>query len=291
MNVEVSAHYVPADGTGTNEDESSRLDSLHSTDAGIETLVPPYLHIRDDHSVESTSLSLDTNFTSADSLPDSPLTHIHDVITLLFDLGQTLLDPTPHSRLERSAHPDAAQHDINHVRARFPNADKRLIDRLGRANWERRQYLRKLRVTLEESSNKADHTDHIPQDIKLVLSDSASESEESDESASSTNESLRARLHGKGNTSDREPSVPASRTLTATSTPSEFQFSINDTQSTAVTEPSKGIAHVGQSVQPVGTRYRVSLPPHPNEHLTGEKFHCPFCAYMISDMKSPADWK
>lgn len=41
--------------------------------------------------IESDSLSLDTNFTLPDSLPDSPLTNIHDAITFLFELSPSLL--------------------------------------------------------------------------------------------------------------------------------------------------------------------------------------------------------
>jgi hypothetical protein len=267
---------------------------VQSTDAENETLSPLQLRIKDDQSVESTSLSIDTNLTLPDSLPDSPLTRIHDVVTLLFELGPSLVDPSPHNRLERPAHPDAAQYDINHVRAGFPHAHESLIDRLGRANWERRQYMRKFRLAHEENPHRAqklDPTEPALQKTKLSLLVLASATEDSDRSFSDTEESAVAEPYDRGKTLETDISVPESPTVTAiTSARSEFHFSVDETQSTAGTEPSKGVTHASQMTRPVTTRYRFPLPPNPNGGFTGKTFLCPFCFHMVSDMNSLSEW-
>ena len=232
--------------------------------------------------------------TLPDSLPDSPLSRIHDNVTLLFELGPSLLDPAPHDRFETASHPDAAQHDINHVLARFPVADKSLINRLGRANWERRQSLRRLRLAYEDIGQvqQLDVAEHQPGTSEVLLSDSATATEDSETSASDTEYSLNVGSYDRDETYERDVSLSASQTLTdIASTVSGFQFSHNETQSTAGTEPSNRHTQAMHLIKPATTRYRVPLPPKPNENMTGEPFLCPFCFHTVSDMKSPSTWR
>ena len=267
-----------------------------STDARHEVSQPPPAMVKDDTSVKSSSLSIDSAMTLPDSLPDSPLLRIHDIVSLLFELGPSLMDPAPHDRFAKSTHSDAAQHDINHVRARFPWADDVLVDRLGRANWERRYSLRQLRSMHEDELSQVRQLDTIepqPDTAKLFLSESATATEDSETSASDTEQSLDTGSYdNREDDYETDISLSASQTLTnMTSTGSDFQFSHNDTQSTAATEPSKRPkqgTHVGG---PATTRYKVPLPPKPNERLTGDTFLCPFCFHAVSDMTSPSLWR
>jgi hypothetical protein len=271
------------------DEESSRM-------AGLETLVagtPVNFQSGDDD--DGTSLSLDTNFTLPDSLSDSPLTHIHDVVNLLLGLGPTLLDPAPRDRFGWSAHKEAAHYDIDHVQASFPHADKSLIERLGRANWERRQYLIRLRTKLGEGSREASRFDAIrPIDTnleKLKLESLASDSvvDSSDDNASEVGEVSTAlpQAYGYGLGLGNHVSDQAPFTVTTSISPSDFQFSANDAQSTALTEPSKGVSQPELGV----VRYAIPSPPHPNEQCSGEEFLCPFCAYRVSEIGSRTDWR
>jgi len=271
-------------------------DEETGRNAGLETLltgtpVHLLLDVEDD---DATSLSLDTNYTLPDSLSDSPLTHIHDVVNLLFGLGPTLLHPVPRDRSEWSAHKDAAHYDVGHVQARFPQADQSLIERLGRANWERRQYLIRLRSKLNENNDapRLDHTNTSLDDDRLVelgIESSASDSgdDTSSDDASDVDEVFAATLQAQGSDPEADTSAQGPLTVIASDGPSEPRSSINDAQSTTVTETPKGASQHGLTL----LRYAVPVPPHPNERFGGDEFLCPFCAHKISDMKSAADWK
>ena len=273
---------------GDGEEETGR-------NAGLETLItgtPVHLLLgREDD--DATSLSLETDYTLPDSLSDSPLTHIHDVVNLLFGLGPTLLDPVPRDRFERSAHQDAAHYDVGHVQARFPQADRSLIERLGRASWEQRQYLIRLRSKLNEDNHDAPGLDNISlvgtRLEKLTLGSLASdiENDTSGDDVSDVGEALTAMSQARSSLPETDASTRGPLTATVSNSQSEFQFSVNDAQSTALTVPSKGVSHTGRTV----LRYAVPAPPHPNERFSGDEFLCPFCAHRVSGTKSASDWR
>lgn len=284
--------------SGTTDTTRLNVDGDDETgrNAGFETLVagtPVHLLLsREDD--DTTSLSLDTDCTLPDSLSDSPLTHIHDVVNLLFGLGPTLLDPVPRDRIEWSAHQDAAHYDVGHVQARFPQAERSLLERLGRANWERRQYLIRLRSKLNEDNHDSLGLDNISlvgtRLEKLSLGSVASDPGDDDTSGddvSDVGEALTEMLPTYDYLTETDASVRSPLSGTVSNSQSEFRFSANDAQSTALTEPSKGVPHTGPTI----LRYAVPAPPHPNQHFSGDEFLCPFCAHRISDMKSAAEWK
>lgn len=68
-----------------------------------------------------------------------------DIFECLHDLLEVLRDPVPEDLFDKAASPGEAQNDIELAESMFPNAAKPLIQRLGHANWKRRQYQRKLR--------------------------------------------------------------------------------------------------------------------------------------------------
>lgn len=251
--------------------------------------------IRDDES-EGSSFSFDTDVTPS-SLDDSPLMRAQDAVTLLMELGPSLAHPTPHDRFELYAHPGAAQHDINHVRASFPKADNSLIERLGTANWERRQSLRNVREALEKNPYRVqgkDLDEPILDSLKVDRSDSAVATGDEDIASSDSNSDVSI----DSESSNREKllssggSRSGSRTLTVTThAPSDFQFSLNDTHSTAITEPTKNNAESDQADSEDPGHYHIPRPPSPNENLTGKPFVCPFCSRKILDIKSVSEWK
>lgn len=275
--------------------KSHYSDSEENRDRGVELeslLAGKPVHLLSVDDDDATSLSLDTNFTLPDSLPDSPLTHIHDVVNLLLGLGPTLLDPAPRDRLEGGTHKDVAHHDIDHVRARFSQAATALIDRFGRANWERRQYLIKLRSKLDEGSSgvpKLDDSKSIEIDLERLTAESSasdSGSESSDDAFSDVGHASTA-MSQEHSTIREDLSTNTTRTVLTSNVQSEFQFSVNDIESTALTEPSKGVSQFEQAV----SRYGIPPPPAPNASFKGNEFLCPLCAHKILDLKSKSEWK
>ncbi|SMR53456.1 unnamed protein product [Zymoseptoria tritici ST99CH_3D1] len=250
------------------------------------------LRIRDDLS-KSSSLSTDTDGTLADSVSDSSRTHVHDVVSRLLELGPSILDPALHDRFDPSAHSRAAQHDISHVRDRFPKAPEDLVSRLGKANWERRQYLVQLRSrlvqVLPEGANppwQVDDNDRM--DAQLDVSDATSEgsdSESSVQSVSHTGELILRPPSTEDATSDLQSSISAS----GFNTP-ELQFSRGTDTMTEITAPSKADKPLGKTSSP-DMRYGVHHPPHPNKDLSGTAFTCPFCAHDVAGIETATEWR
>jgi len=225
---------------------------------------------------KSDSLSLSTGASLPDSEPDSPLTRAHDTITRILELGPTLSDVGTKS-LEIHKH-DAAQFDIGHVRGSFSAASTHLIERLGRANWERRQYLVDVQVKMDlyEAHSPETHSmEHVLRNVRLELSDSESESEktEMDDRSQSDTHDNDSEMSTIGSSYGGSPG--------ATATPSLSQISTAGTELTVTADAYRA----GRTV------YQLPLPPSPNATLTGEPFVCPFCGYKIAGMSTMPDWR
>lgn len=281
-------------------DESVRLDNNAETSnrAGSDKSSFPHAWSKDDSnvSVGSGSLSLDTDFTRAESLPDTPLTHIHEMVGLLLELGPVLLDPTPEDRFARSTHPEAARRDIDHVRAIFPRADDRLVERLGRANWERRQYLMSLLPALEYDGPKVEvvgsaFVKPVERDDRLDSSGFQSDSEVSLRLEKDVLQQVPHSSHEENMDDERAGRDGADDT---SFTISQFQSSTLgnfSTSYTAIIVPSKGVATIEENVPLAKTSRRLSNPPCPNELLSGDEFTCHFCAHKVTGIGSASEWK
>jgi hypothetical protein len=256
--------------------------ATYSTDNEVHALSvlmrPP---LRDDHANRSDSLSLSTGASLPDSVTDSPLTRIHDIVTRLLELGPTLFDI-------RTRNPaifchDAALYDIGHVRTRFPMASTSLVERLGRANWERRQYLLDVQTKMGARSPKSHNVctiEPVLRDIRIDISDSESEGDkgEDDHNFNLDSNEQSSKLSVTGSTHGSSSS--------ASDVPSPSRLSSYGTEQTVIAGPVKdGNTHYRD------THYRLPLPPPPNEKLTGETFICPFCAQTISGLSKSSDWR
>lgn len=245
--------------------------------------------------------SIDTSWTP-ESLVDTPLARAHDAITHLMQLSPSLTDPAPHDRFDLPAHDEATQHDINHIREIFPKADKDLVERLGRANWERRQCLRRLRDAQEQRRPSSETIGLFEtKDVKAIKATTsvidtaaAGSGNRQDLSYKDPDVSLgtiEVQMPDE-NESGSEFSAPGSLPKTVTThAPSDPQTSLDETPSTMVTEPSKQ----GQPAQKPSAqqyqRYKIPQPPSPNAKLTGADFVCPFCYYKVVGMTSPSEWR
>lgn len=154
------------------------------------------------------------------------------------------------------------------------------------ANWDRRQSMMRVRSAREEKNDrlyKVDSKEPAFQDITCDLSDTTSDTNESEKSIMTATDS------------GSEIGEPASRKSTATTrAPSEFQFSMNnETQSTAATEQSKGAEDYQEMSAPPAKaeRYALPVPPNPNQNLSGDTFQCPFCSHKVTGIKSLLQWR
>ena len=244
--------------------------------------------ILDHHNFDTTSVGaktfssgLDTNISLDDSLPISSgtrtIAHVRDIITLLFELGPTLQDPAPHDRLKAIEYQNAAQPDLHHARTKFPNADHKLMRRLGFANWERRQALRSLRTDYERKSRSA-NSPHI------TRTDSARK-----DFAFFVDESSEPEMLSIADESTRNAVAPSTASGT-NQTMSNFNFSGHGTKSTPGTDHSTAALEGLQYQVPIDQILKVPSPPEPNQHYDGEVFLCPYCFRRISDLRSRSDW-
>jgi hypothetical protein len=232
---------------------------------------------------KSCSSGLDTNISLEDSLTASSTTGaiagVRDVISLLFELAQALQDPAPHDRLKAIRYKSAAQPDLHHASTKFPNADEKLVTRLGFANWERRMALTSLRAEYERKSQgtkapEIRRTDLAPSDFTYFV-----------------DEDSELDVPPPADASMRDALAPSMVTASETNqTTSNFNFSGHGSKSTPGTELSTGPAGGFQYVTPVDQNLKVPAPPEPNQHYEGEVFLCPYCFRHISDLKSRADW-
>lgn len=234
------------------------------------------------------------------------------------------LDPTPH---DRAADSDAAQFDIDHIRERFPKASVELIDRLGRANWERRQYLRKIRSVYQENPNRAqklqqfdpsrsylsgsgavseDSSDSDSKDLELSseeglddgremagveipIGPSLADSDSDDHDSIETESSTDgSSTHPRTTKTAATSSVSAAGSTLMTSLPSETQLSQREAKPIDLIELWRGFMPTNISAQPKPAHHKVPLPP---EGLTGKPFLCPFCSHTVSGIALLSQWR
>ena len=87
-----------------------------------------------------------------------------ETITLLLRLVVAIRNPAPHDQCIESAEietPDFEEHDINHVRQKFPYAERFLVQRLGRAISRRRQYLKYRQAHKAKLSHSLEGTERV----------------------------------------------------------------------------------------------------------------------------------
>lgn len=197
------------------------------------------------------------------------------MITHILELGPTLSDVR--SNTTEISTFNTALHDIDHVRAKFPVASESLIERLGRANWERRRYL--LDLTTGSEVHEGDHSLHesiepVLRAIGLDLSDSESDADTIDE-------------HNRDGSNDHDYGSETTMGLSSSG------YSADTTNETLPTfSPAHTEATVVASLCPnVQIRYSIPRPPPPNQSFTGAPFRCPFCTRTIIGVISQSEWR
>lgn len=254
-----------------------RSSHEHNLDVGRHDVV---------ETVDSNSLSIESNVTLQESAHYSVWEQVHDIVALLFDLGPALHDPSPLNRFEQSTRAEASQpalkDDISHVRSLFPNAVGGLVYRLGRANWERRQTLASVQRSLAAILGDAPR----PPATGLSAKDPATDDSESEGSSVSVPYSRVPYGAGEVSTATSE-----SRSPNLTRLSSESGLSAIASQYTAPTEVSKAFPRLETNAVNVPKPYKFPSPPPSHRLFPREDFTCSYCAHVVSGLQTMSDWR
>jgi hypothetical protein len=181
-----------------------------------------------------------------------------EVVTCLMRLSIAIRNPAPHNQYKESRHVDMSyfeKFDIEHVRAKFPNAPAYLTERLGAAISQRRQYLR-YRKDHQERLKQGLEQIELPQAIYEHGETSVGQSERIESTVAS---SIPQAMRTSGPTIQVEKHDYYEDVLSQTS----YASSNND--------PDK-----------------LRPPPLPEQGYNGEPFECPLCCRLSSVSQTSA---
>ena len=207
------------------------------------------------------------------TLLEQGFSDIHNIITGLSQLLQSLLDPIPHDSILEVSSPRAAINDIQHVRQKFPRADPKIVSRLGNANWKRRQNLINLRSQQDEASMRQE----IKMQVDLIGSDPSLPNSPSDIS-SQPDRSLGINsitLLNEASTDDNSTVFSLEKSRISTDI-----TSITDLPDTKVLPP----------YVPRDLRLRLPRPPQSSELSSDQSFKCPYCFHNMLPIEHSSDW-
>ena len=194
----------------------------------------------------------------------SILDYIAATLDRLQRLVTTLQDPTPIDLIGREIPPNADREDIELVGRMFPQAAALLLQRLGTANWRRRQYLKEIRVMMERQShpNKNQIYRYRREISQLGKFDS--------------------RLPEKGTLPLKERAQPSTDLQSKFSlyTSSETASHAGTFDFTAGSPTSTVGTSVADSMEMTKTN-QLSVPDPPLALNEGNQFQCPYCAHLM----------
>ena len=183
-----------------------------------------------------------------------------------------LRDPTPHDIRSQASYEESHHFDQSHVMSKFPKATSELINRLGTANWRRREKLMFLRSKNEDNVLEEGDKGEVapsPEGEQLIGS-------EPDVSAYS---------HSSGLGPESE--------VTGEFTVSSEMDSWQGTAMTSLT--GNGVRELQDLSRPMvaveAHRLRLPRPPEPNSMFEGHQFKCPYCYRGLVEIYSFPSWK
>ena len=225
----------------------------------------------------STSSEPDSSLSMSSTDLSSPLhqtiTEMHDVVTCLLRQIPSLRDPSPQDTRTQAGYEGADSFDQSHVRSKFPKANAELLNRLGTANWKRRQQFMVLRGHTEDGVSAIDRNDakesrHEDREMDY--------SSEADISAYSTSYGV----------------DPGSQTTGEWTSSSERNSLIGTALTSLTDNPAQKLQNFsGPSVVVQVHRLKLPRPPEPNSSFEGTQFTCPYCLHELLEVYSFSTWK
>ena len=228
----------------------------------------------DSSAAQEQNISIDSSSASSSTPLQQQLTEVREILTCLFRLLPALLDPAPHDTRNKARNPGGDIFDLSHVKSKFPQANPELLNRLGSANWKRRQQLMVLRA--QDEAGIEEENDHI----KAIVSPTGHE-EGDDLSAANI-------LHD----SQSEQVTQRSQVAGEWTSSSGFASGI----STALTSVSNNPIPKSHALDRAtmgfeAQRLKLPRPPEPNSSFDGQQFRCPFCFHCLVAISSFSAWK
>lgn len=194
----------------------------------------------------------------------SILDYIAATLDRLQRLVITLQDPTPIDLVGQEVPPNADRDDIELVGRMFPQAAASLVQRLGTANWRRRQYLKEIRLMMERQSHP--NKNQIYRYRREFSQMGKFGSRLPEKGFLPLKEPVRASADLQRKFSVYTSSETASHTGT-------FDFTAGSPTSTVGTS-------VADSMEMAKTS-QLSVPDPPLPLDEGNQFQCPYCAHLM----------
>lgn len=205
-------------------------------------------------------------------------------------MAPALQDPAPEDTFHRDASPSEALKDIALAEHMFPKASKALLERLGHANWKRRQYQREMRKKRALEASIAARSTLTPAQHAIVdVGGLGFQPVQSEPRPSSSGDPGRPNFSGLSLRSHRDVFNQMALSDTGPLSNSETVFSLNSMKSYFETlantsvddsdEPTKGSKHV--------------IPKPPMTLEPGKTFLCHYCLHEIlvgDDITTLDDW-
>lgn len=207
----------------------------------------------------------------------SMLDYIAATMNRLQQLVVTLKDPVPTDAISQDVPLNADREDVELVSRMFPQAAVILVQRLGRANWKRRQYLKEVRHMMQNQSNSNRNQIYSNRGGMLHAG------------------TIDSRPVVKGFLSPRDQAkLPTDRrrAFSRYTSDSETASHAGTLYSTIGPPTSTAGTSVADSVE-LAKPSLIPVPEPPFALDEGNSFQCPYCAHLIIvgiDITSDDDW-
>ena len=246
---------------------------VHVIEENAESTLIPDISEKDN----SASSEVESSFSFGSSELCSPLhqriSEIRDIVTCLVRQISALQDPTPHDTRTIATYEGADSSDQLHMQSKFPKADFALLNRLGTANWKRRQQVMNLRSQNEEPIRESDRKEGTDTPSEDGRSHSILQPDVSTYS--------QGYVMTQGSEITHQESIFSG------------QDSLRGTALTSLTDRSKRKPNEN-SRHPVAVenhRLKLPRPPPPCSFFNGQQFKCPYCFHDLIEVSSSTSWK
>ena len=246
---------------------------VHVTEENAERSYIPDISEKDNSASSETGSSFSFGSSELCSPLHQKISEIREIVTCLVRQISALQDPTPHDTRTSVTYEGADFVDQSHMQNKFPKADLDLLNRLGTANWKRRQQLWNLHSRNEEPMRES---------ARMEGTDTPNEHGES-------NPVLQADV----STYNRDYVMTQGSETTHQESVFSRQGSLLGTSLTSVTNRSKWKPDENSRHPVAAENHRLELPrpPPPCSLFSGQQFKCPFCFHDLIEISSFASWK
>ena len=216
--------------------------------------------------------SLSMSSTDLSSPLHQMITEMREIVTCILRQTPSLRDPSSQDTRTQASYEGADSFDQSHVRSKFPNANPELLNRLGTANWKRRQQLLVLREANKDDALASDRNDGENSPNEKQEMDCNSEADVSMYSTS-YGTGLKSQMTGGWTSSDKESKIGTGLT------------SLTD-------NPGQKLQNFNRPVVAAQVhRLKLPRPPEPNSSFEGRQFKCPYCFHGLVEVDSSSSWK